>query len=358
MKKFKRIGLVFFLCLFIGTLVFLYKKSSQAPVVYQTKTPFISDIVQKTVVSGSVVPRKEIEIKSRISGVIDTIFLEPGKNVEQGDLIARVKIIPNMISLNEAQARLSKAQITFTEIEQSFLRKQELLKKAMITEAEFQEIEAAFKSAKIELTASENNLQLIREGVAKDQRETSNTSIRSTINGMILDIPVKVGDSVIESNTFNNGTTIAVVADMQEMIFEGQVDESEVGKLYPGMDMNLTIGAIEDQTFQAKLEYIAPKGIKERETIQFAIRAKVTLNDAYFIRAGYSANADIVLDRRENVLVIDERLLQFERDEPFVEVEVAPQTFKKKPIETGLSDGLIIEVVSGVTQTEKIKVWN
>ena len=221
-----------------------------------------------------------------------------------------------------------------------------------------QQYEVAYSSAREEVVAAETNLELVKEGIAKTMGTTTNTLIRSTIDGMVLDIPVEVGNFVIETNNYNAGTTIATVADMGEMIFEGQVDESEVGKIKPGMDLILTIGAIEHESFHATLEYISPKGVEEKGAIQFEIRAKAKLKRSHFLRAGYSANADIVLDRRDNVLAINESLLQFDGDKPFVEVETGPQQFEKRSIQTGLSDGINSEIVSGLEKTDKIKIWD
>ena len=233
-----------------------------------------------------------------------------------------------------------------------------LYKKGIISASEYQEYEMAYNSAKEELDAAGNNLQLIREGVTRKSGEETNTLIRSTIDGMILDIPVKEGRSVIETNNFNAGTTIAVIADMVDMIFEGKVDESEVGKIKPGMNLILSVGAIEKEKFDAKLEYISPKGVEEEGAIQFEIRAKLKLKKSHFIRSGYSANADIVLEKRDNVLAIPESLLQFESDKVFVEVENGTQQFEKRYIEVGVSDGIRIEVVNGLSKEDKVKVWN
>ena len=349
---------VLIVSIFFGTFVFLYLKSKKKPVVYDTAQPFITDIILKTVASGSVTPRKEIDIKSKVSGIIETVNMEAGDLVKKGDLIAMVKIIPDMVSLNNAESRLRRAAINYNDAKKTYKRKHELFKKNIINESEFQRFQLNSDNALEELKAAEDNLMLIRDGVSKKYKNNANTSIRSTIDGMILDIPVKVGKSVIESNTFNNGTTIAVVADMSEMIFEGKVDESEVGKIKEGMDLVITVGAIEDETFHAILEYISPKGVEENGAIQFEIKASVELKANTFLRAGYSANADIVLDKREKVMAISESLLQFEKENIFVEVEKAPQIYEKRKVETGLSDSINIEILSGISQNDKVKVWN
>ncbi|MFC2104642.1 efflux RND transporter periplasmic adaptor subunit [Bacteroidota bacterium] len=357
MKKILRIILlVIIIGVFAATIYFLYQKSKSEPVIYETETAFITDIVKKTVATGSVVPRKEIEIKPQVSGIIEEIYIEPGNIVKNGDLIAKIRIIPNMINLNNAEARLDQAKINYEDAKMVYDRQKKIFDEGVIPAAEFQQYEISLNRAKSELNAAENNLQLIKEGVTKDSESSTNTLIRSTIEGMVLDVPVEQGNSVIESNTFNAGTTIAVVADMGEMVFEGQVDETEVGKIRTGMNLVLTIGAIEETTFNAYLEYISPKGVEENGAIQFEIKAAVKLKDDYFIRAGYSANADIVLTRKDSVLAIKESLLLFEDDSVFVEIETEPQVYEKKVIEVGLSDGINIEVLGGVTKEDKIKV--
>ncbi|MFZ4463288.1 MAG: efflux RND transporter periplasmic adaptor subunit [Bacteroidales bacterium] len=340
---------------FAGTIYYLYQKSQKKPVVFNTVVPFKTDIIRKTVATGSVIPRKEIEIKPKVSGIIEEIYIEPGDIIQKDQLIAKVKIIPDMINLNNAESRVKRAKIQLEESKKNFDRYEELFRQNVVPEAEFLTYDIAYRNAKEELDSAEDNLELIREGATRKAGQVTNTLIRSTINGMVLAVPVEEGKSVIESNTFNDGTTIASVADMNEMIFEGKVDESEVGKLREGMELILTIGAIETDKFSAVLERISPKGVEENGAIQFEIRASVSLKDKQFIRAGYSANADIVLDRRNEVLAINESLLKFEGDTAFVEVETSPQTFEKRLVKTGLSDGLVIEVLDGLTVNDKIK---
>ena len=334
--------------IFIWTIVFLYQKSESKPVEYNTEKPFFADIIKKTVATGSVVPRKEIEIKPKVSGIIEKIYVEPGDNVKKGDLIAKVKIIPDMISLNNAETRVKQAKIKFKDVEIVYKRQKDLFEKGVIAKAEFQKNELDYQSAKEELEAAKNNLELIKEGALKKSGGVTNTIIRSTTDGMILDVPGEEGNSVIESNTFNDGTTIAIVADMNDMIFKGKVDETEVGKIKPGMDLLLRIGALENNTFQAKLEYISPKGIEENGAIQFEIKADVKLKKDKFIRAGYSANADIVLERKDSVLAIKESLIEFNNDTAYVYIQTANQNFEKHKIKTGLSDGINIEIISGL----------
>jgi HlyD family secretion protein len=263
-----------------------------------------------------------------------------------------------MVNLNNAESRVNRAKISLEDAKRNFDRQKDLFEQNVISKTDFEAYELQYNTAVEELESAENNLQLIKEGQTRQTGESTNTLIRSTIDGMVLDIPVEIGNSVIESNTFNDGTTVANIADMGEMVFEGKVDESEVGKIKEGMDLILTIGAINDVRFNAILEHISPKGVEENGAIQFEIKAAVNLIDTVFVRAGYSANADIVLDKRDSVLAISEALLQFENDTAFVEVETEPQTFEKRTIETGLSDGINIEILSGLTEDDKIKKLN
>lgn len=348
--------LLVFIALVIWVFVYLYQQSKTAPVVYETETPVTTNILRKTVATGSVVPRKEIAIKPQESGIVTAVYVQPGELVKQGDDLARIQIIPEMVQVNEAENRVNKARLAFANAEKEFERIQQLYEQEVVALSDFQAEELHFKSSRADLQAAENHLQLIQEGVTKQMGSKTNTVIRSTISGMVLDVPIEEGNSVIKSNNFNDGTTVAMVADMGEMIFEGMVDETEVGKLKEGMHLVMTIGAIEDEAFDAYLEYISPKGVEEGGAIQFEIKAAVELKDNRFIRAGYSASADIVLDRRDSVLAINEKVLQFSGDSVFVEVETAPQVFEKRLVKTGLSDGLNIELLEGLEAEEKVKV--
>lgn len=357
MKRLLKISLlIIILAIFLATLFYLYKKSIAKPVIYQTEKPFMTNITKKTVATGSVVPRKEIEIKPQVSGIVEEVFVEAGKKVHESDIIARVRIIPDLVNLNNAEGRLEKAKIAFEDAKINYDREKKLLNEGVIALAEFQQADVSFKNANQEVDAAEANLELIKEGVNKKSGKVTNTLIRSTIEGMVLDVPVKVGTSVIETNTFNAGTTIASVADVSDMIFQGKVDETEVGKIKPGMDLLLIVGAIENDTFHAILKYIAPKGVLENGAVQFEIKADVQLKPEQFIRAGYSANADIVLEKKDKVMAIKEGLLLFEGDSAYVEVETSPQKFEKRLIKTGLSDGINIQVISGLTMKDKIKI--
>jgi len=358
MKKiFRWILIIIIIAIFGGTMYFLYQKSKPKQVVYEIKNPYFSDIEKKTIATGSVIPRKEIEIKPQgVSGIVDELYLEPGVIVKKGDPVAKVKIIPDMINLRAAESRVTQSELNFKNAEVNYNRDRDLYEKEIIPRIEYEQTELSYNTAREELQAAKDNLQLIQEGVTKKMGSATNTIIRSTIDGMILDIPVKEGYSVIQSNTFNAGTTIAIIADMNEMIFQGKVDETEVARLYEGMDISLTIGAVEDTSFPAKLEYISPKGVVENGATKFEIKAAVYDMYGMFIRSGYSANAEIVLDRRDSVLVVDEGLLIFENDSTFVEIESeTPQVFEKTAVTTGLSDGIKIEILSGIDKEAKLK---
>lgn len=355
MKRFF-IGLVVVLILaaFVGTGYFLYQKSEEPPIIYETDAPFKTDIVKKTIATGSIVPRKEVALKSQVSGVVERLYLEEGAIVKVGDLVAKIKIIPNLIALNSAQAQLDGIKINFENAKKELKRQKELFDTKVISEFDYNQFLLAYNLREQELQAAENNLELIREGSSQKTGNVSNI-VKSTVSGMILDIPVKEGTFIIESNTFNEGTTIASIADMEEMIFEGKVDESEVGKIQPGMDLLLSVGAIEAVTFDANLEFISPKGENTDGAIKFDIKAAIKLNEDYFLRAGYSATADIVLEKVVDILAIKESNLLFEDDDIYVEVMTGEQEFEKRLVKTGLSDGINIQITEGLKEEEKIK---
>jgi HlyD family secretion protein len=354
-RALKILGGVIVISIFVYTIYFLYQKSQAKPVEFETTTAIKTEIIKSTVATGSVVPRKEIMIKPQVSGIVEELYVEAGDMIKKGELIARIKIIPDMVSLNNAQSRLNRAKISFEDSKRQYERQLDLLEQGVIAKADFEAYELSYKNSIEEVEAAENNLELIKEGQTKKGGSVTNTIVRSTAEGMVLDVPVEIGFSVIESNTFNDGTTIASVADMGDMIFEGKIDETEVGKIREGMPLILTVGAIDDASFDAVLEHISPKGIEENGAIQFEIKANVSLKEDQFIRAGYSANAKVVLDRTDSVMAIPESLLQFDDDSSYVEVETAPQVFEKRFIETGLSDGINVEVKSGLSIEDKIK---
>lgn len=348
--------LVAFLALVAGAFWFLYTKSQKPPTKFSTEQAETRDIVRKTVATGAIVPRQEVEVKPRVSGVLETISVEPGQMVKRGDPIAKVQIVPNAVNLNRAESEVRAAQIAFQNAKRELERNQGLFAQGVISEAELATWKTQFQMRRQELDAASSNLQLVKEGATRAAGKDSNIVVVSTVDGMVIDVPVKVGYSVIESNNFNAGTTIAVVADMGDMIFQGQVDESEVGKIREKMKLEIKIGALEKEQFEGELEYIAPKGKEIDGAIQFEIKAAIKKRDDVFIRAGYSANADIVLEDRRGVLAIREALLQFDGDKKFVEVEVGPQEFERRDVEVGLSDGIHVEVKAGVTPEDKLKV--
>ena len=359
MKKVLRIlGIAILIGAFGGTMFFLYNKSKKKTDMYETKNPFVSNVIMKTVATGSVVPRFEIEIKPQVSGIIDELFVVAGDHISKGQVLARIKIIPDMVMLNSAETRVNRAKINNEDAKISYDRQQKLFDKNVISYEEFKRAKLGYDSSKEELAAAENNLELIKNGVTKKAKSATNTLVRSTINGMILDVPIEVGNSVIQANTFNAGTTIASVADMNDMIFEGNVDETEVGKIKEGMPIQLEIGAIDKEKFDAFLEYISPKGKEENGAIQFEIKANVQLKEGQFIRAGYSANANIVLERKDSVMVIPEGLLKFENDSSYVEINSGSDeepNYEKRFVETGLSDGINIEITEGLKIEDKVK---
>jgi HlyD family secretion protein len=363
MKKSCLIPLIILCVLAIGGAAYaiftLYLDEVEGPATYKTQTASTATIIDKTVATGSVQPRKEVAIKPQISGIVKEIYVEAGEQIEVNDLIAKVKVIPNMVSLNNAENRVEQAKISLDNAIMDYERNAELMEKGVIAAADFQGFEIAQRQAQEELDAAKDALAIVKEGVSQRSGSSSLTLIKATIPGMVLDVPVKEGNSVIEANNFNDGTTIASIADMKDLLFIGKVDESEVEKLEIGMELILTIGAIEDRTFPATLEYIAPKGVEDNGAIKFEIKAAVNLNEGEFVRAGYSANADVVLRKRENVLAIDEALVQFDDEKkPFVEVEVSENIYEKRMVELGLSDGMKVEVLSGLSAEDKIKMWS
>ncbi len=339
-----------------GTMYFLYSKSQEPQLVFKTDSPFVTSIVNKTVATGSIVPREEITVKSSVSGIIEKLFAEPGQRIRKGELIARIRIIPDLVNLNNAEARVRTAEINLQNARRELLRSEKLFENKIISEEEFNRFELDVTLREEELNVAESNVQLIKEGASK-KTGTGNNLVYSTASGTILEVPVKEGETVIEANSFNEGTTVAAIADMSDLIFLGLVDESEVGKIEVGMPLDIKIGALERLRFRGVLEYIAPKGVDQEGTVQFEVKAAVDGSDEATIRANYSANADIVLERRDSVLAIREAWLQFAKDSTFVEILVneTPQVFERRTVQTGLSDGIKIEVTAGIDSNAKIK---
>lgn len=353
-KIIRYVVLMAVLGVFVYTGYFLIQKSQQKPVVFETEQAVRKDIVLKTMATGSVLPKQEVQVKPQITGVIEAIFIEPGQTVSKGQLLAKVTVVPNLVSVNTAENNLANAKIAFELAEKELKRFESLLAQNAATDQEYQRVLNDFKSRKENVEASEANLQLVRDGASKKGR--AQNLIYSPVSGMVLDVPVKVGGSVIERNNFNEGTTICSIADMGKLVFEGKLDESEVGKVRIGMPLVLKIGAIEGKTFNANLDFISPKGVTEDGAIKFLIKATLDFGKNEFIRSGYSANADIVLEKKENVLAVKESLLQFSGDSVFVEVETRTQVFEKRLLKTGISDNFYAEVIEGLTIDDKIKV--
>lgn len=333
---------------------FYISQSDEESVAVETEQPELTDILKKTMATGSIKPRKEVEIKSQVSGVVEKLYVEAGEIIEKGQLIAKIRIIPNMVNLNSAQSELKTARINYDNAKREMERQKSLHKERIVSEVEFNKFLLDYNLRKEQLQAAESKVQLIKEGASRKSGQSTNL-VKATTTGMVLDVPVREGGFVIESNTFNEGTTIASVADMNAMIFEGMVDESEIGKVKEGMDLILTIGAIEGSEFNAKLEYVSPKGIEEEGAIKFEVRAGIQLTEDHFIRAGYSANGNIVVEKKEQVLAIKESNLIVENDSSFVQLQKENQEFEKTLIETGLSDGTNVEILSGIDKEDHVK---
>ncbi|MCG1036721.1 efflux RND transporter periplasmic adaptor subunit [Polaribacter sargassicola] len=359
MSKRAKIILIVIGVLFLAALIWFGKKNKKSILEFETEKPFKTTIVKKTVATGTVTPLEEIEIKPQIGGIIDKILLLEGAEVKKGDLIATVRVVPDEQTLISAKGSIDNIKIGLNNAEISYKRNKSLFEKGVISRSDFEAIELTYNQAKQDLKNAQNNYQIIKKG-SSSSSTTANTNVIAQMSGTILEIPVKEGDQVIPSNNFNEGTTIASIADMNKMIFEGKVDESEVGKLVNNTDIEVSIGAIEDKKFPAKLNFIAPKGTEENGAVQFTIKADLSLDDKFFIRAGYSANADIILEKKDSVLSIKEALLKFDKDteEPYVEVKTGEGTFEKKILKLGTSDGVNVEVLEGVTEDDEIKIWN
>ena len=356
MKKYGKV-LVFmaFVLVLVAIFVFLYMQTKPEEILYEKVSPVVKDIDKMTVVTGKIVPRDEINVKPQISGIITEVFKEPGESVKEGEVIAKVKVIPEMSSLSSAQSRVRLSEINLNQAQINLDREQELFDKLLISREEYEKVLQARDQAKAEYDAAVYALEVIRDGVSSSNASSSSTLIRSTISGLVLDVPVKVGNSVILSNTFNDGTTIAVVADMNDLIFDGKIDETEVGRLKEGMPVTITVGALKDLSFEAVLEYISPKANENNGTNEFQIKAAVTVPSDVKMRSGYSANARIVLERAEGVLTIPESTLEFAGDTVYVNVLGDDDEYHRRDISTGISNGIDIEVKSGITKDDVLK---
>ncbi len=358
MKKVLKIaGLALLGLLVIWTFVFLWQKSRPKKIVYNIEEAKVANIEKRTVATGKVQPRNEVLIKPQISGIISELYKEAGDRVNAGDIIAKIKVIPDMVNLSGAESRVSRAKLAAEQSQRTFARDKELYEKNVISKEDYEKSQLQLSNDREELRSAQDNLSLVRDGITKSSASYSTTLARATVSGTILDIPVKVGNSVIQSNSFNDGTTIASVANLSDMLFVGKIDETEVGKLSEGMPMEITIGAIQDRKIPARLEYVSPKGVEESGAILFEMKAAMEMPSDIFIRAGYSANADIILDKRENVLSIPESSVEFSNDSAFVYTlkKEDPQEFDRKNIKIGLSDGINIEVLDGLKKNDKIR---
>ena len=359
MKILKYIGISVLIAGSLFAAAFFVKTNNKSAIIFETEKMFKTSIEKKTVVTGKVIPEDEVEITPQIQGIIDEIYVEEGDQVNNGDLLAKIKVVPNEQNLNSAEGRLANSRIILKNAKIEYERNKSLFKNGIISKQQFDNVELNYNQAKLDVSNSKSDLQIIRLG-SKGGSASANTNIRATVAGTVLEIPVEKGDQVIASNSFNAGTTVATIADLNKMIFEGKVDEAEVGKLVIGMPLEVNLGAVEDKSLKAKLKFIAPKGNEEQGAVQFKIEADLFLNDSIFVRAGYSANASLVLERKDSVMAISESLLQFDSktEEPYVEIEVGDQKFERKDIEIGISDGVNVEIITGISEDDKIKVWN
>jgi len=359
MKILKYIGITLLISGALFAAAYFIKTNDKSAIIYETKTIINTSIEKKTVITGKVIPEDEVEIKPQIQGIIDALFVEEGDKVKTGDLLAKIKVVPNEQNLNAAEGRVANSKIVLKNAQIEFRRNKNLFDKGIISKQDFDNVQLRYNQSKLDVSNAVSDLQIIRLG-SKGGAASANTNIRATVPGTVLEIPVEEGFQVIASNSFNAGTTIATIADLNKMIFEGKVDEAEVGKLIVGMPLEVNLGAIEDQSLEAKLKFIAPKGNEEQGAVQFKIEADLFLNDSIFVRAGYSANASLIIERKDNVMAVEESLLQFDREteKPYVEIQIGDQKFERRDIEIGLSDGVNVEVISGLTEEDQIKVWN
>lgn len=356
MKKMIIAGLV--AIVFIGTFVFLWIKAQPQPKVYDEFTPTVADLRKTTVLTGKIEPRNEVNIKPQISGIISELLKEAGQTVQAGEVIAKVKVIPDMGQLSSAQSRLRLAEINLKQARTDYEREKVLYDKGLVSADEYDKVHQAYNQAREERSAAQDNLEVVRDGVSSNNANASSTLVRSTVTGVILDIPVKVGNSVILSNTFNDGTTIATVANMNDLIFRGNVDETEVGQVNVGMPMTITVGALQDLKFSARLEYISPKAVEANGANQFEIKAAVQVPEKTGVRSGYSANAQIVLAEALHVLTVPESAIHFEGNNTYVYLVQGKgknKTYQRRNVKVGLSDGVNIQIKSGLTTNDRVR---
>ena len=355
--KYIVIILVVFLLLFV--LKYFNDSNTASIIDYKTEQPFYTSIKKEVVATGKLNPEDEIQLKPQVSGIIDKIFVEEGDIVERGDLIANIRVVPNEQALISAKSRINSSKLSFDNAKKLFDRSEKLYEKGVISKQDFENSQLSMEQNMESLRQAENDFKIIKQGTLTGGT-SANTNVLAQISGTILEIPVREGDQVIESNNFNAGVTIATVADMTKMIFEGQVDETEVSKLSEGSKIKVVLGALEKEEFEAKLTFVAPKGIELGGAVQFKIKADVEIPESVNVRAGYSANAIMSIGQKENILCINESLLQFNRftDKPFVEIQNENGLFITKEVEVGISDGINVEILNGVNENDNIKVWN
>ena len=359
MKKYIKFIIAAIIALiFIGTFVFLWMKSRPQSIVYEEFMPKVMDLKKTTVVTGKIEPRNEVNVKPQISGIITEITKEAGQTIQAGEIIAKIKVIPDMQQLSSAEARVRLAEVNVKQATVDYQREKVLFDKGLVSADEYDKVRQTMRQAQEEARAANDNLEVVRDGVSKSNASTSSTLIRSTVSGLILDIPVKVGNTVILSNTFNDGTTIATVANMNDLIFRGNIDETEVGSLVTGMAMKITIGALQNEKLQARLEYISPKAVENNGANQFELKAAITGLGRTQLRSGYSANAEIVLAQANQVLTVPESAIEFEGNNTYVYIVKGSgeqQTFERRRVVTGLSDGINIEIKSGLSKKDKVR---
>ena len=356
MKKFfKYLAFALIALIFIGTFVYLFAKSRPKEIIYKEIPVEIKDIRKTSVVTGRIEPRNEVNIKPQINGIISELYKEAGQMVREGEVIARLKVIPDMGSLSSAESRLRLAELNLKQAETDYRREKQLYDKDLVSADEYDKVVQSLKQAEEEHAAAKEALEVIRDGVSSTNATGSTTLVRSTITGLILDIPVKVGNSVIQANTMNDGTTVATVADMSDLIFNGSIDETEVGALHEGMPMSITLGALPDYRSEAFLEYISPKAVEKNGSNQFEIKAALSRSTDVTIRSGYSANAEIVLQEEKGVLSVQESALDFRGDSTFVYLKTGEKQYESRPVVTGISDGIDIEIKSGLKEGDVVR---
>jgi len=364
MKKIlKIIGIILFVGLVIGVFAYFGKKNSQDNQVYDVADLEIGNVKLKAVATGEIKPVEKIEIKPNISGVIKSINVEEGQYVEKGELIAEIRVVPNVSNLNAAMQNIRSAEIQVDLQKKEFNRAQTLYNQGVIPKADYDNALATYQNAQQSLKQAKASYDVVQTGVAPGLEKYATTRITATTSGVILDIPVEIGNMVQEINNFSTGTTIATMADIKKMIFEGKVDEAEVGKLKEGMKIDVSIGAIPNKIFTAVLEFISPQGVASNGVVQFQIKAPIQLDSKYFIRAGYSANAEVITESVENVLLVKSAHIRYDdKQKPYVEVlksgKGADAVYDKKYIELGITDGINVQVKKGLSKNDKIKIWN